>query len=145
MTPAVIKHHETAGLWTETTACEVLEENAQRFGNRVAIIDGRSRLTYAQYWSAVQRLATKFVDMGLTRDDVIAIQLPNWIEFAIAVNAAMLAGIPFCQFHADFRAKEVEFILSFAEATCFVFAQEFRGFSYAPMVDEMRERLPGLK
>jgi acyl-CoA synthetase (AMP-forming)/AMP-acid ligase II len=145
LTPAVITQYETAGLWRDTTACEVLEENARRFPDRVAIVDGRMRLTYGEYWSAVQRLATKFVELGLTRDDVVAIQLPNWIEFAVAVNAAMLAGIPFCQFHADFRAKEVEFVLSFAEATCFVFAQEFRGFAYAPMVDEMRARLPRLK
>ena len=145
LTPAVIEQYERAGLWTETTACEVLEENARRFPDRLALVDGRVRLTYGEYWAAVQRLATKFVEMGITREDVVAIQLPNWVEFAIAVNAAMLAGIPFCQFHADFRAKEVEFILSFAEATCFVFAQEFRGFAYAPMVDEMRPRLPRLK
>lgn len=145
LTPEVEQRYAKAGLWKETTLSEVLEENARRFPERIALVDGRSRLTYGQYWAAVQRMATKFVRMGLTRDDVIAIQLPNWIEFAIAVNAAMLLGIPFCQFHADFRAKEVEFILSFAEATCFIFPQEFRGFAYAPMIDEMRGRLPRLR
>src|SRR5579872_1530090 len=144
LTPAVLEQYETSGLWTETTACEVLEENARRFPDRIALVDGRARLTYGEYWAAVQRLATRFVEMGITRDDVVAIQLPNWIEFAIAVNASMLAGIPFCQFHADFRTKEVEFILSFAEANCFIFPQEFRGFRYAPMVEEMRSRLPRL-
>lgn len=137
--------YEKTGWWKETTLCEVLEEAARRFPERIAIADGRTKLTYGEYWAAVQRLATKFVRMGLGRDDVIAIQLPNWIEFAIAVNAAMLAGIPFCQFHSDFRAKEVEFILSFAEASCFIFPQEFRGFSYEPMVAEMRSRLPRLR
>lgn len=146
LTPQIEEQYAKAGLWRDTTLCEVLEDAARRFPDRVALVDARMRMTYGEYWNAVRRLATKFVRMGLSRDkDVIAIQLPNWIEFAIAVNAAMLAGIPFCQFHSDFRAKEVEFILSFAEATCFIFPQEFRGFQYQPMVDEMRPRLPGLR
>ncbi|MBV8599926.1 MAG: AMP-binding protein [Candidatus Eremiobacteraeota bacterium] len=143
--PEAEKRYRAAGLWKETTACEVLEENARRFPERVAIVDGRTQLTYGEYWDAVRRLATHFVRIGLSRDDVIAVQLPNWVEFAVAVNAAMLAGIPFCQFHADFRAKEVEFILSFAEANCFIFPQEFRGFAYQPMVEEMRPRLGRLR
>lgn len=145
LTPQLAEQYAKAGLWKDTTLCEVLEDAARRFPDRTALVDARTRMTYGEYWNAVRRLATKFVRMGLSRDDVIAIQLPNWIEFAIAVNAAMLAGIPFCQFHSDFRAKEVEFILSFAEATCFIFPQEFRGFEYQPMVQQMRSRLPRLR
>ncbi|MGH7660858.1 MAG: AMP-binding protein, partial [Vulcanimicrobiaceae bacterium] len=109
LTPQLQEQYAKAGLWKDTTLCEVLEDAAKRFPDRIALVDGRTRMTYGEYWNAVRRLATKFVQMGLSREnDVIAVQLPNWIEFAIAVNAAMLAGIPFCQVHSDFRAKEVE-------------------------------------
>jgi acyl-CoA synthetase (AMP-forming)/AMP-acid ligase II len=58
-----------------------------------------------------ERLAAYLIGLGLAADNVVAIQLPNWSEFPVAISAAMLAGIPFCQFHADFRAREVEFVL----------------------------------
>lgn len=145
LTPDVIEQYTAAGYWSDRTLCDVLEGNARRFPDKIALVDGRQRLTYREYASAVRRLATKLVAMGLTRKDVIAVQLPNWIEFAIVVNAAMLAGIPFCQFHSDFRSKEVEFILGFAEAVAFVFPSSFRGFDYGAMVDEMRPRLPRVR
>jgi acyl-CoA synthetase (AMP-forming)/AMP-acid ligase II len=44
---------------------------------------------------------------------VVAIQLPNWNEFPMAVAAAVTAGVPFCQLHSDFRARELGFILNF--------------------------------
>ncbi len=145
LTPALIDEYTQAGLWRESTIVDTFEATARRFPDKVALVDGRTRLTYGEYFAAVQRLATKFVALGLSRDDVVAIQLPNWIEFAIAVNAAMMAGIPFCQFHSDFRAKEVEFILGFAEASALVCPTSFRGFDYTGMIAQMRPRLPRLR
>ena len=145
LTPEVVERYSKAGMWHDTTIVDVLEATSQRYPDKIALVDARTRLTYREYYAAVQRLATKFVQLGLSRDDVIAIQLPNWIEFAIAVNAAMMAGIPFCQFHSDFRAKEVEFILGFAEASALVCPTTFRGFDYTAMIAEMHPRLPLLR
>ena len=144
-TPQMLEEYAKAGLWTETTSNEVLEANARRFPGKIALVDVRGSLTYGEYYAAVQRLATHFLALGLTSGDVIAIQLPNWIEFAIAVNAAMMAGIPFCQFHSDFRSKEVEFILGFTGASAYVHPVAFRGFDYGAMIDELQPRLPQLK
>ncbi len=145
ITPHMIEEYSKNGLWKETTSNEVFEEHARRSPERTALVDVRGRLTYSEYFAAVQRLATRFLSMRLGSDDVIAIQLPNWSECSIAINAAMLAGIPFCQFHSDFRSKEVEFILSFTGASAYVHPVSFRGFDYGPMIDEMRLRLPNLR
>ena len=83
--------------------------------------------------------------LGLTGDDVIALQLPNWTEFAIVVNAAMLAGIPFCQVHSDFRSREIEFVLRYTGAAVFICPVAFRRFDYLAMVQELRPALPGLR
>ena len=83
--------------------------------------------------------------LGLTSDDVIAVQLPNWSEFAIAINAAMLVGIPFCQFHSDFRHREVEFVLRFTGASTVIIPKEFRRFDHVAMIEELRPKLPNLK
>jgi acyl-CoA synthetase (AMP-forming)/AMP-acid ligase II len=134
-----------AGYWRDTTSNDELERNARANPDKPAVIDPRGRLTYAEYCRRARRLAAKFVRLGLGPDDVVAIQLPNWSEFAVAINAAMLAGVPFCQFHSDFRAREVEFILRFTEATAIILPREFRRFDYLAMLAELRPRLPKLK
>ena len=50
----------------------------------------------------------------------------------------MLAGIPFCQFHVDFRAREVEFILRFTEASALILPRQFRRFDYLDMLLRLR-------
>jgi len=99
-------------------------------------------LGYGEYYRRAERLAAHFVGLGLGADDVVAIQLPNWSEFAVAVNAAMLAGVPFCQFHSDFRSREVEFILRFTGASALIVPSRFRRFDYLDMLGALRPKLP---
>ena len=122
-----------------------LAQCARATPEKTAIIDPRIRLTYREYERRAKRLASSFVKLGLTSDDVIAVQLPNWSEFAIAINAAMLVGIPFCQFHSDFRHREVEFVLRFTGASTVIIPKEFRRFDHVAMIDELRPKLPNFK
>src|SRR5215472_439291 len=133
------------GYWTETTSNEALERLARGNPDKLAIVDGRVRLGYGAYFQRAERLAAHLIGLGLGADDVVAIQLPNWSEFPVAINAAMLAGIPFCQFHADFRAREVEFILRFTEASALILPQQFRRFDYLDMLGRVRPNLPHLR
>ena len=133
------------GYWLDTTSNDALEAWAHMAPSRLAIADGRVRLGFACYYRQAERLAAHLVGLGLGADDVVAIQLPNWSEFAVALNAAMLAGIPFCQFHSDFRAREVEFILGFTEASALILPRRFRRFDYLEMLAGLRPKLPRLK
>jgi acyl-CoA synthetase (AMP-forming)/AMP-acid ligase II len=140
-----IAEFTAAGYWRDTTSNDALEHCARASPDKIAIVDSRGRLTYRDYESRAKRLASYFVKLGLTSDDVIAIQLPNWSEFAVAVNAAMFVGIPFCQFHSDFRHREVEFVLRFTEASAIIIPREFRRFDHVAMIEELRAKLPKLK
>lgn len=143
--PEQIAAYRRAGYWTDTTTVDLLERHAREQPDRLALADGRLRLSYAAYARRSRRLASRFIELGLTSDDVIALQLPNWTEFAIVVNAAMLAGIPFCQVHSDFRAREIEFVLRYTGAAVFICPVAFRRFDYLAMVRELRPALPGLR
>jgi fatty-acyl-CoA synthase len=143
--PARIAEFTAKGWWVEETSNDVLEHWAHAAPAKVAVTDSRVRLTFAEYWRRSEKLAAQFVSLGLSADDVIAIQLPNWSEFPVAINAAMLAGIPFCQFHSDFRAREVEFILNFTEASALILPSRFRRFDYLDMLAGLRSKLPKLK
>jgi acyl-CoA synthetase (AMP-forming)/AMP-acid ligase II len=143
--PARIARFVEEGYWVETTSNDVLEQRARETPDKLAIVDNRLRLGYEEYYRRAERLAAHLVALGLGAGDVVAIQLPNWSEFAVAVNAAMLAGIPFCQFHSDFRSREVEFILNFTGASALIMPSRFRRFDYLDMLAGLRPRLPQLR
>jgi acyl-CoA synthetase (AMP-forming)/AMP-acid ligase II len=51
------------------------------------------RLTFAQADRMISSLAAHFIESGLPSNSVIAVQLPNTIEFALTVLAAFRAGL----------------------------------------------------
>jgi non-ribosomal peptide synthetase component E (peptide arylation enzyme) len=143
--PARIARFVEQGYWAESTSNDILEQRARDTPDKLAIVDARVRLGYGEYYRRAERLAAHFAALGLGADDVVAIQLPNWSEFAVAVNAAMLGGIPFCQFHSDFRSREVEFILNFTGASALIMPSRFRRFDYLAMLADLRSKLPRLR
>jgi acyl-CoA synthetase (AMP-forming)/AMP-acid ligase II len=145
LAPERIAYFVKRGHWLSITSNDMLERWATKTPTKTAIVDRRGHLTYGEYYRQARRLAAYFISLGLTEDDVVAVQLPNWSEFPVAISGAMLAGIPFCQFHSDFRSREVEFILRFTAASVLIVAQEFRDFDYLAMIAELRPRLPKLK
>jgi acyl-CoA synthetase (AMP-forming)/AMP-acid ligase II len=50
------------------------------------------RLTYREADRAISALAAHFVESGLPANSIIALQLPNTVEFALTVLAAHRAG-----------------------------------------------------
>src|SRR4029450_13813018 len=52
-----------------------------------------ARLTFAQADRAISALAAHFIESGLPANSVIAVQLPNTIEFALTALAAHRAGL----------------------------------------------------
>ncbi|MBV8602830.1 MAG: AMP-binding protein [Candidatus Eremiobacteraeota bacterium] len=145
LTPEVVASFYAAGDWVSTTANERLDALALERPGAFALVDRRRRLTYAGYREEAENLAALFVRLGLGRDDVVAIQLPNCVEFAVAINAAMRAGIPFCQFHHGFRSKEVEFVLRFSRARAAIVPHGSGGFDYVAMLASLRGSLPHLE
>lgn len=141
---AQVQRYTQAGYWSDQSIGDLLERNAAEHPAWDAVVDVRQRLSYAQYYRRAQRLAARWLWLGLTGKDVIAIQLPNWSEFAVAVGAASLAGIPFCHFHSDFRRKEVDFILRFTGASLLVTPSRFRRFDHMALVRDVRRDLPRL-
>ncbi len=51
------------------------------------------RLTFAQADHAISWVATSFIDAGLPQGSIVAVQLPNTVEFAITVLGAIRAGM----------------------------------------------------
>ena len=92
------------------------------------------QLTYAQADRAIEALSTYFVELGLPTDSVIAIQLPNTVEFALTVLAAHRAGLVVAVLPLLWRYAELTAALNRVAARCIVTMGKIDGVAYADLI-----------
>jgi hypothetical protein len=89
------------------------------------------RLTYAQADRAITALAAHFVESGLPAHSVIAVQLPNTVEFALTVLAAHRAGLVVALIPQLWRQSELVSALNRTSARAIVTCEWIDGVSHA--------------
>ncbi|MBI4334741.1 MAG: AMP-binding protein [Chloroflexi bacterium] len=143
-TPEMYQEYRSKGYWTSTTFADAWDDNARRYPDREAVVDSKTRLTWAQAKEWIDRLAIGFLELGFRKDDVVAVQLPNSVELTLLRVATEKAGLLCVPVLRTLRHREMEYILNLTGAKGVVVLPEFRGFDYLSMVEEMRPRLPAL-
>ena len=92
------------------------------------------RLTFAQADRAIAALAAHFVEAGLPANSVIALQLPNTVEFVLTVLAAHRAGLVVALLPQLWRQAELTVALNRTGARAVVTTGRIDGVSHADLV-----------
>jgi acyl-CoA synthetase (AMP-forming)/AMP-acid ligase II len=144
LTPAMAARWRGAGLWSDETFAGALAERVRATPEREALTDGTRRLSYRELADGIDRMAARLRALGIGAGDVVTIQLPNWIEFAFVFFALERLGAVAVTVSVDFRSRELEYIMRFADSKMFVCCGQFRGFDHAAMAAELKPRLASL-
>lgn len=91
------------------------------------------RMTYAEADAAIEALSAHFVEAGLPANSVIAIQLPNTVEFVLTVLAAHRAGLVVAVLPLLWRHVELTAALNRTAARAIVTMSKVDGVSYADL------------
>ncbi|MER5479449.1 amino acid adenylation domain-containing protein, partial [Streptomyces sp. NPDC002734] len=94
-----------AGATTErqdTTLVEQFGKQAERFPDRVALIDGDRRITYRALDAAANRWARHLREKGLGRGDLAGVLLERGADFATALIAVLKTGAAHVLLDPDF-------------------------------------------
>jgi len=91
------------------------------------------RLTFEQADRAISALAAHFIDAGLPVNSVIAVQLPNTVEFALTVLAAHRAGLIVALLPLLWRQAELTVALNRSGARAIVTMSKIDGVSHADL------------
>src|SRR5436305_13087383 len=97
--------------------------SCRRFPDRIAVVDSGDpprRVSYAEYGSRVEQIARGLVAAGIQPGEVIAIYLPNCLEFCLAYHAATLAGAVPTPLNPSYREREVRYQLENSGAVLLV-------------------------
>jgi hypothetical protein len=91
------------------------------------------RLTFAQADRAISALAAHFIEAGLPANSVIAIQLPNTVEFVLTVLAAHRAGLVVALLPQLWRQSELTMALNRTGARAILTTAKIDGVNHADL------------
>lgn len=144
---ATIKRYTDAGYWGRSTLLDEFWRQVAAHPDRVAIIDPPDRAdllgtppqekTWAETGAAVNALATHFKRLGLRRDDVVILQLPNVWELVVlyfAISAA--GGIP-SPLPMQWRRRELGYVAELTQARFYVAPPAFKGENFLGFIDDL--------
>ncbi len=116
---------------------------ATRLGDQLAVVDGSTRLTYAELVDRARAFGAGLVGTGVAPGDRVAIWAPNGAEWIVAFLGLHLAGAVLVPVNTRFKGAEASDILGRTAAKVLVTVTDFLGADYVAMLD--RAALPALE
>lgn len=132
------------GYWRGETFGQMLRDRAARHPDRLAVVDGANRWTYADLLARAESAAGGYLTLGLRPGDRVLVQIPNIAPFFPAVFGLFLAGlIPVYALPAHRQTELIHFAAR-SGAKAMVIADRHEGFDYRPLADLVRAETPGI-
>ena len=136
------------GWWTDETLGQLLHDGLRAhadldFTVRSAVRPWRG--TLGEVHRRALRMAGGLRRKGIGPGDVVAFQLPNWVEAAVTFYAVSFLGavvVPIVHFYG---AKEVAYILRRTEVKALVTAERFGHVDYLANLERLEPELPHLE
>ncbi len=141
-TDRMIQEYTDKGYWKDVTYAELYQQCAEKYPDREALVDSEKRLTWSEANLQANRIALKFLELGLDKDDIVICHLPNMVELNLVLAACNKAGLIYAGAVRTLRDEEISFISKITEAKGYLSVREFRGFDYWDMIQKIR---PGVK
>jgi len=96
-------------------------QSVERNPDALAVVDGEQRLTYAQWYDRIQRVAEALATLGLERGDHLVIVLQNRIEMATLHWACQFLGVIATPLNWRAKPDEVEYCVTDSQARAIVY------------------------
>ncbi len=137
--------YRAEGHWRDETLVDAARAAVAEDPSRILLVEGSRKLTRGEAWDQALRLAGFFLENGLKPGDVVAFQLPNWIESAILALATRMLGIVINPIPPIYRESELAYILADCGAKMVFTPAVFRKHDHAAMLEALRGQLPELQ
>jgi acyl-CoA synthetase (AMP-forming)/AMP-acid ligase II len=133
------------GWWTDTTLGELIARSVAAQGSNPVRVYSDVHAwsgTFDEVDRDARSLAASLRASGVGPGDVIAMQLPNWVEAAVTFWASAYLGaviVPIVHFYG---AKEVDYILRTVQPEVVITPDVFRGNDFLSMYEPLVAALP---
>lgn len=137
--------YRALGYWRGETFPALLRDRAHAHPDRIAVIGGDTRWTYAELNDRARRFGAGLLSAGLEPGDRVLVQMGNAPDFFRAVFGIFAAGmIPVYALPAH-RGVEIRHLLTKSEAAAMITQARIDGFDHAALARSLMDDLPGLR
>jgi fatty-acyl-CoA synthase len=123
----------------------VLRAQADKRPDVPFIVFGERSWSFCRLETESTCLAASLAELGVEPGDRIAVDLPNWPEFAVTLFAAAKLGATIVPLNPELAPRDVRFMLRNSEATVVVAAEQYRSRDYLQLFETMLVGLPDLQ
>lgn len=135
--------YRAAGCWLGRPIGSYLWEWARQWGERIAVVDGRHRLSYLDLAERADALAGRFAAAGLGPGDTVLVQLPNGWPFVVVTLACLRLGVAPVMMLPPHREYELAGIGAHVDARAIIVPGTWRGYDYQALAQRVAASLPG--
>ena len=118
------------------TVCALLEESSKWHGDRVAVIDGTLRMSYAELAAEVRTMTRALMATGVQPGDRVAVWLPNTVHWLVAALGAHSAGASLVPMNTRYTGYEALDVLQRTGARVLFLPDRFLGSDYLAALRE---------
>ncbi|MEW9668090.1 class I adenylate-forming enzyme family protein [Ammoniphilus sp. 3BR4] len=127
------------------SVAQLLEKAYQSSPEKEVIFDGVRRLTYRDLQAEADKIASGLSQLGVKPGDRVAVSLPAWYEFIVAVFAIAKVGAILVPFNTRYREDEAEHILRDSGAKVVFFPREYDKVNHLAQFESLKNRVPSLE
>ena len=142
--PEFGSRYRALGYWEDIPQGRFYSDVFASHGDRLALVSGNDRVTYAQLRLRVDRVALHLLGLGVAPLDRWVMQLPNIPEFVYLYFALeRLGAIPIMAL-ASHRWTEINAFFEVSGATGYAVSEKLGDFDSRQLITPIREAHPGL-
>lgn len=139
------QRYRERGYWRDQTLANEFDAVFRRYADRVALIDGDVRYTYAELDRVSSNLALNLLEIGLRPLDRVVPTLPNVHEFVVLYFALQKIGaIPIAALVTHRHAEISQFVALSGATTC-VYPETSGDFRFGPVIARIQAEQPSLR
>jgi len=133
----VAAEYRRLGLWEDRALGEYVLEAADRDPDKIALVSGETRLTYADLVNRMDAAAERLLRLGLAPDDRVLVQLPNDWQFIVFTLACFRVGIIPVMALPAHRSHELTHLAAHSEAVALVVPDAIKDFDHQALAAEI--------
>lgn len=133
------------GLWTDLTLHQGFDDTVRQHPDKIALYSKDRSYSFAEFKQQSDALAAGLLGIGVQKGDIVAVQLPNWVEFCFLQIALSRIGAVIQSSHMVFREREIGNLYRFCQTDFVVVPERFKDFGYADMMRGLRPELPRIR
>ncbi len=141
----VAAEYVAAGHWRGRPLGDHLWEWVERYGDRIAVVDGERRLTYRELAERADLLAERLLDLGLKPGETILTQLPNCWEFVAYTLACFRIGVAPVMALMPHRRHELSHLARHSDAAAIAVPAGWRDFDHLGMARQVAADAPSVR